>query len=110
MSAEGGVLVVNVRGDARLCVPAALDQITPYVLLDQEDWFEDEIRFVRRWLSPGMRVVDVGANYGVYTLAAARAVGPSGTVWAFEPTRHTARFLQRSLELNEAKQVLLSPF
>jgi FkbM family methyltransferase len=106
----GETLILHVRGGSRVCVPAQLGQITPYVLLEQEDWFEDEIRFVRRWLRPGMRVVDVGANYGVYTLAAAAAVGPSGRVWAFEPTENTARFLQRSLELNDAQQVLLSPF
>ncbi len=43
----GDVMVLNVRGGARICVPAVLNQITPYILLEQEDWFEDEIRFVR---------------------------------------------------------------
>jgi FkbM family methyltransferase len=93
-------VVLNVRGGARLCVPEKLRQITPYVLLEQEDWFEHEIRFVRRWLKPGMRVVDVGANYGVYTLAAALAVGREGRVWAFEPTPESAEYLERSLGLN----------
>ena len=94
-------VVLNVRGGGRLCVPEDLGQTTPYVLLEQEDWFEHEIRFVRRWLKPGMRVVDVGANYGVYTLAAARAVGREGRVWAFEPTPASAGYLERSLGMNE---------
>ena len=55
-------LVLNVRGGARLQVPASLDRITTYVLLEQEDWFEEEIRFVRHWMRPGMRAIDVGAN------------------------------------------------
>jgi FkbM family methyltransferase len=100
-------LVVNVRGAARICVPPDLGQTTTYVLLEQEDWFEDEIRFVRRWLRPGMRAVDVGASYGLYTLAAARAVGPSGRVWAYEPTPQTADHLARTLELNGCGQVQL---
>lgn len=100
-------VVLNVRGGARICVPEALGQITPYVLLEQEDWFEDEIRFARRSLQPGMRVVDVGANYGVYTLAAARAVGRDGRVWAFEPTPASAGYLERSLGLNEAASATL---
>ena len=41
-------ITVNTRGNARICVPYALDQITTFVLLEQEDWFEDEIHFVRR--------------------------------------------------------------
>lgn len=107
MSGEPGRLVLNVRGGARLCVPAVIDQITPYVLLEQEDWFEDEIRFVRRWLRPGMRAVDVGASFGAYTVAMARAVGSGGRIWAFEPTPGTAEHLQRNLELNDCGHVEL---
>lgn len=79
----------------------------PYVLLEQEDWFEAEIRFVRRMLRPGMRAIDVGANHGVYTLAMARAVGAQGQVWAFEPTPATGNLLQRSLDLGGCSQVRL---
>ncbi len=86
MSQADAGLVISVRGGVRLRVPQTPGQYTTYVLLEQEDWFEDEIRFVRRWLRPGMRAVDVGASYGVYTTAMARAVGPEGRVWAFEPT------------------------
>jgi FkbM family methyltransferase len=106
-SAGGDTLVVNVRGGTRICVPRALDQITPYILLEQDDWFEDEIRFVRRWLQPGMSAVDVGANYGVYTIAAATAVGRTGRVWAFEPTPRCADYLERTIELNGCTQVIL---
>ena len=41
-------------------------------------------------LTPGMTVMDVGANVGQFTLVAARRVGPSGRVHAFEPTPHLA--------------------
>jgi len=103
-------ITVNVRGNARICVPYALDQITPFVLLEQEDWLEDEIHFVRRYLRPGMSVVDVGANFGVYTTAMARAVGRHGKVWAFEPTAETADYLQATLDANQAAQVSLGRF
>ncbi len=36
-------------------------------------------------LRPGMTVIDAGANIGQYTLLAATAVGPAGTVHSFEP-------------------------
>ena len=75
----------------RIVVPDSLDLITPYVLLEQQDWFEDEIKFLRRLLQPGQKVIDVGANYGVYTLSMAQTVGPTGRVWAFEPASNTAR-------------------
>ena len=104
----GSSITVEVRGGGRICVPASLELITPYVLLEQEDWFEDEIRFVRRFLRPGMRAVDVGASFGVYTMTMARSVGAEGSVWAFEPTPGTADFLGATLELNQASQVRLT--
>jgi protein O-GlcNAc transferase len=100
-------LVLNVRGGARVCVPADLRSITAYVLAEQEDWFEDEIAFVRRLLKPGMRAIDAGASYGLYTLAMAGGVGRSGQVWAFEPMPGSADFLERTLKLNGAAQVEL---
>jgi FkbM family methyltransferase len=107
VAAELEDLVFKVRGGARLSVPRDLALITPYVLAEQEDWFEDEIRFVRTWLQPGMTAVDVGASYGAYTLAMARAVGAAGRVWAFEPSPQVSTHLARSLELNQCAQVEL---
>jgi FkbM family methyltransferase len=85
---------------ARVVVPQSLNLITPYVLLEQEDWFEDEIKFVRRVLAGGDNAIDIGANYGVYALSMARAVGPSGRVWAFEPASGTAKLLAESIATN----------
>jgi FkbM family methyltransferase len=36
-------------------------------------------------LRPGQTFVDVGANHGYFTVVAARLVGPTGRVFAFEP-------------------------
>ena len=95
---------LRMQGGARLQVPASLEQISTYVLLEQEDWFEDEIRFVRRLLKPGMRVVDVGANLGVYAVTMALGVGAGGRVWAYEPAPDTAARLERNLALNGCAQ------
>lgn len=91
----------------RIVVPDSLDLITPYVLREQEDWFEDEIKFLRRLLQPGQKLIDIGANYGVYTLSMARVVGPGGQVWAFEPASATARLLAQGIAANGCGQVVL---
>jgi FkbM family methyltransferase len=36
-------------------------------------------------LRPGATMIDVGANFGYYALRCAQAIGPGGTVHAFEP-------------------------
>ena len=51
-------------------------------------------------LEPGMKVFDVGANAGFYTLASARRVAPGGHVWAFEPLADNVCALRRHVALN----------
>jgi len=51
-------------------------------------------------LRPGMTVFDVGANVGIYAIAAARGVGPHGRVVAFEPARSAAEVMLDHLRLN----------
>src|SRR2546423_1553869 len=48
-------------------------------------------------LRPGMVFVDVGAQYGYFSLLASRLVRPSGKVIAFEPGRDAARILRHNV-------------
>ncbi len=91
----------------RIVVPDSLDVVTTYVVREQGDWFEDEIKFLRRLLQPGQKVIDIGANYGIYTLTTAKLVGPSGRVWAFEPASSTAELLAASIATNNYSHVVL---
>jgi protein O-GlcNAc transferase len=100
-------IFVRMEGDLAVCVPSSPAFLTTYVLLEQEDWFEKEIAFLRKLLRPGMSAIDVGANYGLYALSMAQLVGPAGTVWAFEPASVTAACLRRSIERNRLSNVHL---
>lgn len=91
----------------QVVAPDSLDMITPYVLQEQEDWFEDEIKFLRCLLKPGQKIIDIGANYGVYALSMARTVGPTGFVWAFEPASLTAKLLEEGIAVNGFSQITL---
>ncbi len=92
-----------------LSAPADLMYMTPYILEEQGDWFEHEIRWMRAMLQPGMNVLDIGANYGTYALSAAERVGPTGKVWAVEPTPSVVEHLERSKRLNEFAQLEIVP-
>lgn len=94
-------------GDIRVSVPRPIRHLTTFVLREQGDWFEQEIPFLRRWLRPGMKAIDIGANYGVYTLTLARAVGPTGQVWSFEPAASTAAYLANSIDANGFDNITL---
>jgi FkbM family methyltransferase len=62
---------------------------------------------LRDVLRPGMTYWDVGAHIGYFALQAARIVGPSGSVVAFEPMPDNVERLQRNLELNGLDNVTI---
>lgn len=51
-------------------------------------------------LRPGATVYDIGANVGFVTLLAARLVGPTGRVIAFEPVPENVAAIRHNLALN----------
>jgi FkbM family methyltransferase len=85
---------VKLRNGTSVHVPTSILVTSTYVLLEQETWFETEFDFVTRCVAPGDTAIDVGANFGVYATALAKAVAPAGRVIAFEPTARTARYLR----------------
>ena len=52
-------------------------------------------------LRPGMCIVDVGANIGLYSSIAAKNLGPSGRVVAVEPDATNCSFIRRTKEKNQ---------
>jgi FkbM family methyltransferase len=69
------------------------------------EYYEPELAYLEKILSPGKLFVDVGANFGVYTLVASKLVGETGQVLAFEPTARSFAVLQRNIELNHCPNV-----
>src|SRR5438105_14908000 len=63
------------------------------------EWFETRVL-------PGEIWLDVGAHYGFTAIALAELVGPSGRVYAFEPSIATAGHLAKTRALNEYTQML----
>jgi FkbM family methyltransferase len=62
---------------------------------------------ISRHLRPGMVFYDIGANVGFFTLIGAKAVGPTGQVYAFEPVPESAHVLRRNLALNGVENVCI---
>lgn len=58
-------------------------------------------RVLEQNLQSGQVFYDVGANVGFFTLIAARLVGMTGRVYAFEPVPANAAAIRHNLELND---------
>ena len=75
----------------------------PYVgpSLDRYGEFsEEQVEMFRQLIEPGWTIVEVGANLGAQTVFLAKATGPRGIVYAFEPRREAFQILCANVALN----------
>jgi FkbM family methyltransferase len=68
-------------------------------------WAQSETRLFRELITPGMVVIDVGANIGYFSLLASTLVGPQGEVHAFEPDPVNCGLLKKNVRMNRASNI-----
>lgn len=66
---------------------------------------EPEYRKLAEWLRPGDVAMDVGANFGSFSLRMSELVGEDGRVYAFEPVPQTFALLATALSARGCKNV-----
>ena len=93
-------MLLSINNDISIHVPNSTKYMTTYILLEQEDWFETEMNFIRNYIKPDMNIIDIGSNHGVYTLNFAKCINNQGNIFSFEPTPKTHRLLQESIKYN----------
>jgi FkbM family methyltransferase len=64
-----------------------------------------DFELVAAFLKPGMRVLDIGANIGAYSILADKSIGAEGYCWGFEPSPESYRRMLKNLELNACRRV-----
>ena len=70
----------------------------------------ESLAWVRRFVKPGMTVVDMGANVGYYTRFLSELVGPTGRVFAFEPNPENFAVLTHNVSRRRYRNVQAFPF
>jgi FkbM family methyltransferase len=71
-------------------------------------WEPEVVQAIQQEVTPGMNVLDLGAQSGFYTLLLSRLVGPEGQVFAFEPLPANFRLLDENVRLNRLRNVVVS--
>ncbi|MFN4020126.1 MAG: FkbM family methyltransferase [Erythrobacter sp.] len=95
---QGRVLLETAFGHLML-VDGEDTGIVPHLIRD--GWFDRNLTAViAGLLAPGMTFIDVGANFGTYTIVAAERVGPRGQVIAIEAAPAVAALLVESVSMN----------
>ena len=91
---------VLVRTEAGYALCSTHDLGTLAVLIERGDLERGTRRLIERLIEPGDVFVDVGANLGLHTLAAGRAMQGRGRVYAIEPFGPTVELLRESVLIN----------
>jgi FkbM family methyltransferase len=86
LSGPGRGLKINLHGSAVAFATGTAERPLQQALVDV--------------VKPGMTFFDIGANVGFVTILAARLVGPSGRVVAFEPVPYNVAAIKENLALN----------
>jgi FkbM family methyltransferase len=95
---DSTVVIKEIAPGVRLLIDLSDHVIGLNILRGQYE--QDEIRFVRRLLTPGDVAIDVGGHIGFFTMHMAAAVGAAGRIYAFEPLDSNADLLERSIVEN----------
>jgi len=98
INCDGGELLIRTSVGFLLC--GAADHALVACLLDTGELELGTRLLIQRYLRSGDVYIDVGANIGMHTLAAAQAMDGKGKIIAFEPFEATAHMLQKSMWMN----------
>lgn len=74
------------------------------------EWSEyDSLHFIRAFLLPGDKFLDIGANVGLFSLLASETVSPN-SIYCIEPGTTQQERLEENFRLNEITGVHLFPY
>lgn len=102
---EAGQPLIEVRRSAGRLLVHPLDYGVAWPLYTGLGFGELEQAFLEQTVKKGMRIVDVGANVGLFTIQLAKLVGHEGRVLAIEPEPRNVRLLRANIQRNGADSV-----
>ena len=95
----GGDTLCRVLGEYMCVVTLDDHSVAPHLVMNGY-WQMWVTMCLAKRVKPGWRSIDVGANFGYYTLLLADLVGPAGKVEAWEPSQDLRTRLAQTIDLS----------
>lgn len=80
------------------------------MILEHNVWEKESVEIVQMLVKPGDTVLDVGANFGYYSIMCSKLVGAAGKVISSEPTAYFGDRLKHHISKNNITNIRLLPF
>ncbi len=100
-----GEHILKLPNGIQLWINPSKDQGVERSLFETGTYERGTLHFMENYLFQGQTFVDVGANIGLMSITAKKAVGENGQVWAFEANPKTFQILEKNLDLNDLNSV-----
>jgi len=94
--AQDNLVSIKVRG-MPMTLYANTDDTIAYLIRPFEPYTTE---LFERAIKSGSKVLDIGAQFGYFSLIAAKQAGQKGRVYAFEPAPANFRLLDRNIQMN----------
>lgn len=96
---------ITIADDIKLSVINSLEDVNTYVLSEFGKWYDAEYDFILGYIKPGMNVVDIGANMGVYSLPIAKKLAGSGKIISVVESDDYREIVESSINNNNLLNV-----
>ena len=104
---DGKYMLIGVNG-YKAVVKKNLGMRYPTTIWVNQYYEKDTTEYLKNLLKPGDTVIDIGANFGYFTLLMAKLVGPNGLVIAFEPDAEMYQLLEYNIMLNKFDNIVMA--
>ncbi len=101
-----GEHILTLPSGLKLWINPSKDQGVERSLFETGTYERGTLHFMKTYLKPNDTFVDIGANIGLMSITARRAVGEGGKVWAFEANKNTFAILEKNIALNNFTDLL----
>lgn len=91
--------LARVLGRYKMFVNPKDDAVSAHIILDGF-WEMWNTIFISRFVKPGMKTIEIGANLGYFSLLLSDLIGDKGSVIAFEPLSFNTELLERTMAIN----------
>ncbi|CAN5232560.1 hypothetical protein BH11PSE11_BH11PSE11_16500 [soil metagenome] len=96
---------VALRDGTEIAVNGSLEDLPTYVLREQQQWFDPEFAFVTHLADATLRMVDIGAGVGIYSIPMSRKAS-AGRVFAYTATTEDTALLMKSTIRNRLDKLI----
>ncbi|PCJ18732.1 MAG: hypothetical protein COB02_09860 [Candidatus Cloacimonadota bacterium] len=98
-------LSINLSDGFSITVPNDITEISTFTYLEQETWFENDKNILNDILPDNFKAVDIGANYGFYSLFMANLDKGNSKIFSIEPCLNTMTCFKQSIKENNFNNI-----